>query len=320
MVKKIYVLLVLSILLTGCAGKQNNVATDNIGAKGSDIVTDLTEGEQADSDVKQQVSEQGDSNQNGESEVTEVPVTGLSKKYDIEFEYSNYLYQYDLNAKWNSVEINATPIKYISGLEVLLDGTPFMFESCDIDHSGSITPDEWTEYEQEIIFNILDLNNDGKSELDEFGHFTAQLAGIELEADSYSITDSGLEDYAIQMEDEIAPVSLKILRAGEGGFMAAEGINFPEGTIFIELVSEFDIVLAEMPDFEMGPGFTTPLLSMFLEEDYEENNHGALGFSSIVNTDAFNAIFGGDVFELHYEGQGDTGIMDEYHLTITPLS
>jgi len=51
-----------------------------------------------------------------------------------------------------------------------------------------------------------------------------------------------------------------------------------------------------MPDFELPPGFSTPLLSMFLEQDYEKNNHGALDFSSIVNTDEFNGIFEGKTF------------------------
>ncbi len=88
--------------------------------------------------------------------------------------------------------------------------------------------------------------------------------------------------------------------------------------MFIELESEFDVYLKVMPDFELPPGFISPLLSMLLEQDYEENNHGALGFSSIVSTDEFNGIFEGKPFVLQYEGKGESGVLDRYHLTITP--
>ena len=115
------------------------------------------------------------------------------------------------------------------------------------------------------------------------------------------------------MEDEVgAPVSLKILRAGEGGFRVGDGLIFPEGTVFVEMSGEFDVNPRESPEFELGSGFLTPLLSMYIEQNYEANNHGALEFRLIVDTDAFNGIFAGRPFTLVYQGEGETGIMDEY--------
>lgn len=220
-------------------------------------------------------------------------VTALSNLFDIEFSYVNNLYQYDIQAKWSDVEIKAVAPKQQSGVEILLDGTTQMFSECDLDHSQTITQDEWSDYEEDVLFNVLDLNTDQTVNLEEFQHFTDAFQGVFLPPTGHSISQPKHEDYAISIEELDPPVSLKILRAGEGGFNAGAGVVFPEGTVFIELESEFDVVLKAMPDFELPPGFESPLLSMYLEQDYEENNHGALGFSSIVNTEEFNGIYGG---------------------------
>ncbi|WP_027398920.1 EF-hand domain-containing protein [Anaerovorax odorimutans] len=280
--------LVLLLLLSGCTGPSDSDTLSQADTKKNQMESDLPE------------------------------VTGLSKQFDIEFSYINKVYQYDLQAKWSDVEIKAETTPYESGIEVLLDGTTEMFSECDLNHSDTITQDEWSDYDEDIDFNTLDLNSDSQVNLKEFEHFTGQLNGVFLSPSWHAISQPGQEDYAISIDEFDPPVSLKILRAGEGGFNAGAGVVFPEGTIFIELVSEFDVVLKAMPDFELGPGFEMPLLSMYLEEDYEENNHGALGFSSVVNTKKFNAIYGGKPFSLHYEGKGESGVLDKYDLTITP--
>lgn len=248
------------------------------------------------------------------------PITGLSKRFNIEFSYVNNVYGYNLQAKWDDVEIKGEAPRYASGLEILLDGTPQMFEECDLNHSKSITQDEWVDYEEDVLFNVLDLNTDGQVPLEEFQFFFGQIYGVELAPDWHAISQPEKLDYAIAVDDFDAPVYLKILRAGEGGFNAGSGTVFPEGTTFIELESGFEVQLKAMPDFELPPGFLTPLLSMYLEQDYEKNNHGALGFSSIVDTQAFNGLYGGTPFTLDYVGKGESGVLDEYHLTITPIN
>lgn len=255
-----------------------------------------------------------------QSQDNSLPIAGLSKRFNIEFSYVNNVYGYDLQAKWNDVEIKAEAPRYASGLEILLDGTPQMFEECDLNHSETITQDEWADYEEEILFNVLDLNTDGELPIEEFQYFTGQLNGVELAPGWHSISQPKNADYAIAVDDFDAPVYIKILRAGEGGFNAGSGTVFPEGTIFMELESAFEVQLKAMPDFELPPGFLTPLLSMYLEQDYENNNHGALGFSSIVDTQAFNGIYGGTPFTLDYVGKGESGVLDEYHLTIMPIN
>lgn len=294
--------LVFMLMLSGCSSPVSSAAGE-------------TKAEKSQSEAEQTSSE----NKASQSQSSTLPeVTSLNTMFDIEFSYVNNIYQYDVQAKWSDVEIKAVAPQQQSGLEILLDGTTEMFSECDLDHSQTITQDEWTSYEEDVFFTVLDLNSDGTVNMAEFQHFTDAFYGIFLSPTGHSISQPNHQDYQISIEDFDPPVSLKILRAGEGGFNAGAGIVFPAGTIFVELVSEFDVVLKEMPDFELPPGFEGPLLSMYLEQDYEENNHGALGFSSIVNTEEFNGIYGGKAFTLNYEGKGESGVLDEYHLTITP--
>lgn len=239
-------------------------------------------------------------------------------KFNIDFKYTNTIYGYEIQANWTDVEIMFETPAFFNGLEILLDGSSEWFEELDTDQSGELTQDEWQPYEEDFFYIFDDLQ-DGIITLDELNDFIAQIGGIDLYPTSSVISQPTHPDYQIALdEDEGHPVSLKILRAGIGGYHPNQYAAFNEGTTFIELMSDFDVQLKAMPDFELSPGFISPLLSMYLEEDYELNNHGALGFSSIVNTDAFNQIFAGEAFKLYYEGKGESGILDIYELTITP--
>lgn len=261
-------------------------------------------------DMREEQAEFGDADKQTESGA-----------FDIEFNYRNHLYQYELEAVWRNAEIAKSGISLMAsmGTEILLDGTTQLFAEIDADDSKTISREEWTPYQGDFPYDGINGAKDDGINLNEFGVFTAQLNGVDLYPDEHSLSQPANQDFITTLDDEVgAPVSLKILRAGEGGFRAGEGLTFPEGTVFVELSSEFDVHPREAPEFELGPGFLTPLLSMYIEQDYEANNHGALGFSSIVDTNAFNGIFAGRPFTLVYQGEGETGIMDEYSLTITP--
>jgi len=242
------------------------------------------------------------------------------KVFDIQFRYKNNVYGYDLEASWDDVPIKREGLNLLAsmGAEVLLDGTAQMFSEIDGNDSGTISRSEWAEYEEDFPFDGINENSDDQIDPNEFSHFTAQLNGVELYPDSYSISQPEQGDYGINLDEGDGPVSLKILRAGEGGFRAIGGASFPEDTIMIELQSEFQVYLKYSPDFELGGGFSTPLLSMYIEQDYEKNNHGAWGFSSVVDTEEFAGIFEGEPFVLEYTGMGETGVLDQYYLVIMP--
>lgn len=295
--KKICLLFITLLLLTGCNNSADQASTE--------------------SSINEKETKTAESQGDGEADAD---IQWSDGTFDIQFRYKNNVYGYDLEANWDDVTIKRTGLNLLAslGAEVLLDGTSQAFSDLDGNNSGTVSRSEWAEYEADFPFDGINENNDDEINLDEFGHFTAQLNGVELFPTSYSISQPKQEEYGIELEEGDGPVSMKILRAGEGGFKAASGVSFPEDTIFIELQSEFEICLIAMPDFELGGGFSTPLLSMFIEEDYEKNNHGAWGFSSVVDTEEFARIFKGEPFVLEYTGIGETGTLDEYYLTIMP--
>lgn len=255
-----------------------------------------------------------------ETEMLKEQASKAKGLYDIKFTYKNNIYGYDLEAEWQGVKINKENPNILgsSGLDVLFDGMEQAFEELDLDNSKDITEDEWTDYEADFPFSGLEIKKDGAVTIEEFSNFSDQLSGIEAAPDKYSINFSN-EDYYCEYhsEGEDIPVSMKIVKAGEAGYSFA-GTSFEEGTIFVELLSEFDVYHVQAPNMEMPPGFISPLLSMYLEKDYEDNNQGALGFSSVVNKDEFMKIFSGKSFKLHYEGKTTQGVADIYDLTITP--
>lgn len=300
--KKIALIILTVILFTGCSAPNVTPSTEGGGPEPG--------GSSAES---QPASETG-----GSAEAVTERTSASGQRFDIHFAYTNAVYDYELEAQWRDVAIYKESFTYPSGLELLLDGTTEMFKDLDLNQSDDLTQDEWVDYEEDIFFQVIDIKSDGRVTLEEFGYFTAQLEGVFLSPSEDVITAPGNEDYTIAVEDSDSIVSLKILRAGEGGYRSPSGIVFPEGTVFVELISEYDVELKEMPGFELSPGFEGPLLSMYLEQDYAANNNGALGFSSIVDTQTFNRIFSGQTFTLNYEGKGESGVLDTYHLTITP--
>lgn len=242
----------------------------------------------------------------------------IVKGFNIEFTYKNHLYGYEVQSKWAGVEIKESTKENLAGFEILLDGTTDLFEEIDTNQSETITQEEWEAFEEEVFFTVIDYGSDGLVGLDEFYKFTEQLNGFGKDPSWHMITKPTEKDYEIGIDEFAAPVSLKILRAGPSGVKLESGVSFDAGTVFLELVSDYRVRLVEMPDFELPPGFISPLLSMYLKQDYEANNHGALGFSSVVDANAFNKIFNGESFELKLVGKGDSRTLDEYVMKITP--
>lgn len=240
--------------------------------------------------------------------------------FDIKFCYKNHRYQYVLDAIWKDVSIKQKSTIAVAplGTEILLDGSTELFLELDRDHSKTLSREEWTDLEADFPFDGMNGVCDGLMDMDEFGVFTAQLNGVKLYPQEHSLSQLKHKEYTITLKDKDGPVSLKILRAAEGGYQAGEGASFPETTVFIELQSGFEVHPTQNLEASLPPGFLRPLLSMYIEQDDKDNKRGALGFSSVVDSTAFSKIFDGQPFVLEYKGRGASSVMDEYRLTITP--
>ncbi|MGI6751987.1 MAG: hypothetical protein ACOX4U_05130 [Anaerovoracaceae bacterium] len=245
-------------------------------------------------------------------------------KFDIHFVYRNDFYGYNLEANWADVLIKKTNTNTATqnkGLELLLDGSLELFGELDLDHSGTISQSEWAEIEPDFPFEKQVLNSSGEMEYDGFRIFALELGGIDLDPTGFTITQPTLENYALELNDENAPVSIKILRASTTGFTGGYNKYFPADTVFIELSSDFEIFLETMPGLSATSAFDYPLLNMYLDDTKEVKDsysHGALGFSSIVDTEKFNALFNGKPFSLHYDAYYEGKVVGTYDLTISP--
>lgn len=309
---------IFALLLTAC---QNQLAPTPQ-AKGVEKTP------QGESQVESQIETELES-QDKETSSPSIEVLG---HYNITFRYKNHIYDYELEAFWDNVIIKQEVTNLYSmertdqanalGFEILMDGTLQMFEEMDADVSGDITKDEWGDFQEDFPFETAaDLAGDGALNFNDFSSFTGMFMGMDLPCNSHTLTDPQEEGF---MVEDNGGASLKILRAAKGGASLHTGfgdVQYPEGTVFIELMSDFDIYAHDgQGNFlsETSPGFSQPLLSMLIESDFEKAAGGALGFSSIVNATEFNRIFSGGIFELNYDGvyEGDT--MDTYYLKIEP--
>lgn len=245
-------------------------------------------------------------------------VDWLGATFDISFSYVNHVYNYDIEATWSDVAIKKETTPSIHNLEILLDATVEIFNELDTDVSSEISQEEWGDYEEMYSYFLLDGNGDMSVTLSEFGFISENAQGLELDPADHSLNIYG-DKIGVEFDDmrDDAPVCLKILKAGPGGYKGV-GTSFPEDTIFIELMENFTVYQLNAPYTELPPGFLTPLLSMYLKQD--NTNKGEYGFSSIVDTDDFMKIFDGETFELHYSGSYEGKRADEYRLTITPTN
>ena len=55
------------------------------------------------------------------------------------------------------------------------------------------------------------------------------------------------------------------------------------------------------------------------KEVIDSYSHGALGFTSIVDTNEFNDIFEGETFWLQYDAYYDGHVVGTYDLSIMPM-
>lgn len=301
--------LLAALLLASCAGP---AAPPGIGDLISNIVPQSSEAADNASDVSP-----GDVGDFEGAEPAAAYIDWLGSTFDIHFSYVNHVYNYDIEATWHDVTIMKEAKASSHGLEILLDASKQTFTELDTDASGDISQEEWGDLEEICPFIIL-ADGDMSVTLSEFGYISENAQGLEFEPDDYSLNNyndkMGIEFYDM-MDD--APVCLKILKAGPGGYKGV-GTTFPEDTVFIELMENFTVYLLDAPYEELPPGFLTPLLSMYLKQG--DANKGEYGFSSIVNSDDFMRIFNGETFELHYVGSYQGKRADEYHLAITPVN
>lgn len=260
----------------------------------------------------------GAGSRRAEAGAESAPVQGPIRA-DIRFTYKNYIYDYELEAEWTNVEIFRENPNIMNGLDALLDGMTEMFAELDRDTSGDISREEWGDYEADFAFGSLDNDNDGKLTLFEFSIFRDYLNGLELDPTRFNVVfnNPDWKPSFGEFNELQVPVTLKILKAGESGFRIGNaGKTYPAGTVFIELESEFSVHHSEDPyGMELSPGFQTPLWSAAITED---QNRGALGFPSEVDREAFEGIYSGKTFTRVLKGQGDSGVLDEYHFSIEP--
>jgi len=295
-------LLLLLALLTGCSASQP-------ATKDSDEDIDLSGGTPSAYDEMQ-------------NESSKKPTKG--SRFNIRFTYRNDFYGYDLEANWADVFIKKedtnTATQFI-GLENLLDGSLVLFEELDADNSGTLNKSEWAGIEGDFPFKDRVLNDKGEMEYEGFRIFGLELGGLDLGPTGFTITQPTLEGYALELNNENAPVSIKIMRASTAGFSGAFGKYFQPDTVFIELASDFEIFHKYMPDMTVTSAFDYPLLDMYVDDTDEVKNsysHGSQGFSSIVDTEKFNGIFDGNPFYLHYAAYYEGKVVGTYDLTITP--
>lgn len=246
------------------------------------------------------------------------------KKFDIRFIYHNDIYGYDLEATWSDVLIKKTNTNGASeayGLELLLDDSIKMFGDMDVDDSGTLSQNEWIELETDFPFKKQDVDSSGDIDYVDFYSLTHRLGGIDVYPTGFKITQPTHESYALELNNDEAPVSIKILRASAAGFTGMYNYSFPEGTVFVELSSDFEIFVPEAGDMTATVAFDYPLLNMYVDDTKEikdSYSHGSHGFTSVVDTDRFNSIFEGNPFSLQYEAYYDGKVVGTYDLTITP--
>lgn len=300
--KKILLAMISAILLTGCsaATPQAQSAVEKAGGLSHEETSAKKETSTAEKNFQSQ------------------------RDYDIRFVYHNNFYGYDLEATWSDVGILQTNTNLgseINGLELLLDDSSHLFDDLDLDDSGNLSKDEWSELEPDFPFQEYEHDESGVIEYDEFQNLTYLLNGIDMYPTGFEITQPTMEGYALELNNDDGPVCIKILRASTVGYTGAFDYFFPEGTVFIELASDFRIFMPEAGEMEVTSAFDYPGLNMYIDDGKEVKNsysHGALGFSSVVDTDAFNGIFRGIPFSLHYDAYYDGKVVGTYDLTITP--
>lgn len=302
---KIIMAVLLTILLTGCASSSQQTVGDS--------KINLSKGEPSDhEEMEEDTLEAGNSVQPG------------AQTFDIRFAYRNDFYGYDLEATWSDVSIVETNTNLnaeIYGLELLFDGHSQLFDELDIDSSGSLDLSEWADIESDFPLTDYDIDEDGGIDAIEFTGFSQKLGGIDAYPTGFTITQPTLENHALELNGEEGPVSIKILRASTAGFTGGYGYYFPAGTVFVELAADYRIYMPEAGDMDVTSAFDYPLLNMYVDDKKEVKDsysHGAIGFSSVIDTDAFNGIFSGNQFSLQYEAYYKGKVVGTYDLTITP--
>lgn len=308
--RKIMVLaLCIAMLLTGCAAS-SPTPTPDVSDKDLLTATPSTY-EEAEQETGEVLSEAEQA----------LPEDG---RFDIRFVYHNGFYGYDLEATWSDVPIKKTATNLhaeIHGLELLFDGHVQMFDELDMDASGSLDANEWIDLESSFPLKDYDADENGTIEAMEFTGFSQKLGGFDAEPTGFTITQPTMEGYALELDEVESPVSLKILRASSIGFTGAYNSFFPAGTTFVELAADYTIFVPAAGDMVVTSAFDYPLLNMYIEDTKEVTDsysHGAMGFSSVVDTDAFNGIFSGKPFSLQYEAYYEGKVVGTYDLTITP--
>ncbi len=304
--RKITVLaLIFVLLLVGCT------VSEPVAENGSEEI-DLSGGEpSAYEEVEKEAADGNLKAQDGE-------------KFDIRFIYHNDIYGYNLEATWSDVLIKKTNTNggsEVYGLELLFDDSIKMFGDMDVDDSGTLSKNEWIELEADISFKSRDLDSSGAIEYVEFYSLTHALGGIDVYPTGFKITQPTHESYALELNNDEGPVSIKILRASTAGFTGMYNYYFPEATVFVELSSDFEIFVPEAGDMSATVAFDYPLLNMYVDDAKEVKDsysHGSHGFTSVVDTKQFNGIFEGESFSLQYEAYYEGKVVGTYDLIITP--
>lgn len=243
---------------------------------------------------------------------------------DIQFVYHNDFYGYDLKATWSDVKIlktNTNSGSEINGLELLFDGSKKLFDDLDMDDSGNLSKDEWEELDADFPFEKSEVDKSGAIEYDELLNVTYYIGGMDVYPTGFEISQPTMEGYSIELNNDDGPVSIKILRASTPGYAGAYGYFFPEGTVFVELASDFRIFMPVAGDMEVTSAFDYPGLNMYIDDGKEVKDsysHGAMGFTSVVDIDEFNGIFSGKPFSLQYDAYYDGKVVGTYDLTISP--
>lgn len=301
--RNIFFGIIFVLSLSGCASAQQDNSSDE------DI--DLSGGEPSAYDEMQNEEGKKDGN-------------STKRKCDIRFVYHNDFYGYDLDATWSDVTIlksNTNLGSEINGLELLFDDSINLFDDMDLDESQNLSKDEWAELEYDFPFKDYEKDGSGVIEYDEYLNLIYMLGGIEAYPTGFEITQPTMEGYALELNNDDGPVSMKILRASTAGYTGAYDYYFPEGTVFIELASDYRISLPVAGDMEVTSAFDYPGLNMYIDDGKEVKDsysYGAIGFSSVVDTQEFNGIFEGKTFSLQYDAYYDGKIVGTYDLTISP--